>query len=151
MRGKMEIGNYLVVAVVAFLAACQPPAPVLPVTGEISLRFVGRPESGLNFRLANQSSRAIYLRGSSQNGVGVDPWDAYIECSESNSDLWTEGPYALVGGKPASVEVGSGRQLDLIIGFEHHYKFIEEYKSPRCRFHVKLEDGTVIASDEFRP
>src|SRR5688572_20726922 len=88
--------------VAAFLVACQP-SPALPVTGEIRLEFNRKAESDIYFELTNQTSRAISLRGTYKKEVGVNPWDAWMKCSPAGSDLWVEGPYALVDGGRADV------------------------------------------------
>jgi hypothetical protein len=139
------------VTLAAIVSGCQPSAPVLPMTGEIRLEFVPTAGTDMRFKLTNQSSRVLSLRGSYKRSVGANPWDAWMECLEPAINSWTEGPYAMVDGEAGGVEVGIGEQLDLFLGFDHHQKFVEDYKGGRCKLKLKLTDGSVITSDEFQP
>jgi hypothetical protein len=140
-----------VVILAAILNGCQPVQPALPVTGEISLKLAPTAGASMHFILTNQSSRILSMRGSYKKRVGAIPWDAWMECLESAINEWTEGPYANVDGAAATLEIGVGEQLDVILGFDHHRKFVQDYKGGRCKLNLKLMDGTVVTSDEFRP
>lgn len=148
---QIVLKNSCLVVLAAILSGCQPAQPALPVTGEISLKFVPTAGTNLHFKLTNQSSRILSMRGSYEKSVGAHPWDAWMECLESATNEWTEGPYAMVDGAAAGLEVGVGERLDVVLGFNHHQKFIQDYKGGRCKLNVKLMDGSVVTSDEFQP
>jgi hypothetical protein len=103
--------------------------------------------SGSHFRLANQSKEAVSFRGTYKKDLGADPWDTLMECRSPDSDVWQEGPFALVDGRPATVAVPSGDQVDLVASD----KLAKQYKGGRCRLSLGLESGSFIKSDEFEP
>lgn len=135
---------------VALLSGCEPAPSLLPLTGVIGFKVAPSTQTEVRFKLSNQTSQTIAFRGSRlKKDRSTFPWQAWIECHDSGSDIWTEGPYALIDGEAGGVEIGPGEQVDVVFGFNHHQKFAEEFKGGRCRFNLKLFDGAVLTSDEF--
>ena len=147
----MRLDRIIVVmfGMAAVVSGCQPASPGLPVTGAITLNVVPSAGPDRYFQLRNQSSRVIAFRGSRVEDNRAYPWDGWMECMELVSGAWTPGPYALVDGGDATIEVGSGQQLEMMFGFGNHQQFADDYKGGRCRFQLKLLDGSTVTSDEF--
>lgn len=140
----------LPVVIAAFLMACKP-AVEPSVTGKVELEFVRTSQSDIYFRLVNQTADAISFRGTVKRSVGAKPWDVFMKCKEVQSQLWTEGPYALVDGGPESVDVPAGERVDLVVALDLHREFVQQYKGGQCTLNLKLQDGTTIESNEFQP
>jgi hypothetical protein len=103
--------------------------------------------SGIHFRLVNQSNEAVSFRGVVEKDLGANPWGTLTECQSPGSDVWQEGPYALIDGTPQIVAVRSGEQVDLVV----YDNLVEQYKGGRCRLSLRLGDESFIKSNEFEP
>jgi hypothetical protein len=140
------LSKCLLIVVLSMATGCDS-SEKLPLTGNVSLQFVRSSPSGMHFRLANQSNEPVSFRGTTEKGDGASPWDTLLECKPPGSDVWQEGPFALVDGGPATVAVPSGDQVDLVVGD----KLAEQYKGGLCRLSLRLESGSFIKSNEFEP
>jgi hypothetical protein len=125
----------------------------LPLTGHVSLQFERMSPSGIHFRLANQTSEAIFFRGTYDSDSGADPWDVLMACRSPGSDIWQQGPFSLVDGGPDAVAVSPGEQVDVVVRHDLVVpdEPLERYEGGRCRVSVRLTGGSFIKSDEFEP
>ena len=128
------------------LVACKP-ADAPPPSGQIGLAYAGLSGSDAVFRLDNGSSQTIRFRGLRTIRAGADPWDTHIECEAPNGATMYEHPIALVVDKPSRIEVSPGEQMRLVIGIQTS----GEDKGAHCRLHLKLEDGSIVTSNDFAP
>jgi hypothetical protein len=119
----------------------------LPITGELALQFIGASTSRMHLRLVNQSAQAISFRGTFEAGESASPWDTLLECRPSGTDIWVQGPFALIDGKEATVVVASGEQVDLVVDFKPE----EQSLRGTCHLSIRMVDGLFIKSNDFHP
>ena len=139
--------------VLVLMAAGCDSSEKLPLTGDVSLQFEHMSPSGIHFRLANQSSKAVSFRGTDVSAAGADPWGVLMACRPSGADIWQQSPFALVDGGPDTVAVSPGEQIYVAVSHDSVVldEPLEHYEGGCWRVRVRLTDGSFIKSDEFEP
>jgi hypothetical protein len=136
------------VAMGVVLVACRPNDGA-PASGRIVLEHIATSESDVMFSLINETSRAIYLRGSRTVTWAVRTWpgDTGITCESNPPGRMGEDPIGFAHGTPGQIEVSPGDRVRLKIGST----LPQEYKGGRCRLTLRLQDGTAVGPAEFQP
>lgn len=128
--------------------ACKPPGGA-PSSTSVSLVFLRSTQDGVEFRLANGTSRVIRIRAAAESFGVVTPWpsEAAIECRDANSTFWYEEPFAFAGGRPELAEVAPGGQVKVVI----QSRLTQQHGGGYCRCKLRLEDETIVQTEEFTP
>ena len=65
------------------------------------------------------AAKDITFRGVRTKPREANPWDLVWECKETvNEDGWMPGAFALRDGDFETIKIGSGEQVDLVVGFD---------------------------------
>jgi hypothetical protein len=143
----LVVCSVLVVALA--LVACRPAAEV-PQSGRVSLEYSSTSERDYLFSLANGTSQPVTFRGWSAMFESTTPspevYSSWCYSSQSSSGVLV-GPAFVDGGSPPQlIEVSPGEQLRLAIRSDFH-----QFRGSRCRLSLRLEDGSMVESGDFKP
>jgi hypothetical protein len=135
------------VVITYLLIGCQR-APVRR-TGVIAIERVKIEGARVLSQLENGSSHGVSVRGvRSGSVVSVDPADAYIDCLSSSGAT----RFQHVGGsqfddEASRIEVAPGTTQQFVADID----LSVDSKNSQCHLYLKLQDGTIIESEQFEP
>jgi len=127
------------------IAACSPSTHSIG-EGPVSLKHSGRLDSGHQFELSNGTPDVIAFRGWPKAFSDPTPSpSAFALSCRSDSSSTVSGFGFEDGRKPKLVEVPSRQRMNLVIP---NYSTTNSAGNI-CQLHLKLENGSLVESDEF--
>lgn len=142
----MWVQSFAVVSTLALAIGCKPTQP-REYSGSAQLTFVRATPTQLQFRISNQSRKAVRFRGSRGDELGADPWDFLVECKAAESTEWEVLSPGVTDGNYDDFEVAPGEQLLIRVSSD----FANHYANGRCRVTLWARDKVDLMSDEFAP
>jgi len=128
--------------------ACRPATTAKD--GRVHIQFIAAMATEIHLRIQNGSPQPILLRGfrSSSGRIELWPDDLAVECRSSSAAVSIEEPFSISHDAvhPESISVASSDNLDLVV----RKPMPADSKGTTCKVRLRLGNGSVIESTEFR-